>query len=92
MKPEPECEVTVRDADGTPWTMTVRARSLYRAVLAYRCNQISGQGHDRAFPKLERSTEVEVRPKDGRVLRTTYGRVQDAANKYAERFGGGRAS
>ena len=75
----PECEVSVTDVQGKRWALTVRARSLYSAVFAYNSEQVCGRY--RHFPKLERSTAVDVRTADGREFRTTYGKVMDWANR-----------
>jgi len=46
---------------------------------AYNSEQVCGRY--RHFPKLERSTAVEVRTADGRQFRTTYGKAMDWANR-----------
>ena len=74
-----ECEVTVRDSAGEPWTLTVRTGSLYAAVFAYNADVVCG--HNRHFPRLERDTEIEVRLRDGRVFHTTFGKALDWANR-----------
>ena len=79
MTEEQECEVTVVDASGKRWTMTVRASSVNRAVIAYKAEQVCG--NSRQFPKITPGTEVEVRVQDGRVFRTTGARVEEWANR-----------
>jgi hypothetical protein len=74
-----ECKVTVHDSAGRPWTLTVRATSLYRAVFAYNAEQACG--HHRDYPKLELDTNIEVRLGDGRVFKTTFGKACDWANR-----------
>lgn len=80
---DPECEVTVRDASGKAWTMTVRARSLFRAVIAYNAEQVCGA--HREYPKLKPGTDIEVRLPDGRILHTTGARWRAWSNRESER-------
>lgn len=81
----PTCHVTVRDAAGKPWTMTVHARSMHEAVFAYSTQQVCGQADKREYPPILHETEVEVTAPDGRVLKTTGKRAWDWANAKAER-------
>jgi hypothetical protein len=74
-----ECEVTVRDSAGEPWTLTVRVGSLYAAVFGYSAEQICGRHRD--YPKLNRDTDIEARLPDGRVFKTTFGRASEWANR-----------
>jgi hypothetical protein len=74
-----ECCVTVRDSAGQPWTLTLRATSLYAAVFAYNAERVCG--HHRDYPKLEQDTEIEVRLSDGRVFQTTFARACEWANR-----------
>jgi len=73
-----ESDVTVTDDQGKRWTITVQAASLYRAVFAYNAEQVCGS--HRHYPKLERSTVVDVKTPDGQVFRTTGGSAWDWAN------------
>lgn len=82
MSADQECEVTVVDASGKRWTMTVRASTMNEAVIAYKAEQVCG--HHRQFPKVTPGTEVEVQVSDGRVFRTTGARVEEWANKASQ--------
>lgn len=80
---DPECEVTVVDAAGKRWTMKLRARSLYHAVIAYNAEQVCGS--HREHPKLEPGVRVEVRLGDGRVFHTTSDQAFRWANRETEK-------
>ena len=81
--PETDCTVTAICGDGSRYTMTVRAKSLYYAVLAYNaeacCRSSAG------FPRPEMDTRFEVRLPDGRVFETDFRRASEWANRKAER-------
>jgi hypothetical protein len=83
MSEDQECEVTVVDASGKRWTMTVRASTVNEAVIAYKAEQVCG--NSRHFPKVTPGTEVEVQVRDGRVFRTTGARVEEWANEASRR-------
>ena len=77
--PVSECEVSVTDVTGRRRTLKVRAYSLYSAVFAYNAEVVSGSARD--YPRPTRETELEVRAPDGRILRTTFGKAADWANR-----------
>jgi hypothetical protein len=78
-----KCDVTVTDADGKRWTMAVEADSRNSAICAYNAEQVCGRY--RNYPKLLAETEIEVRVEDGRVFSTVFKRVEDWANREAQR-------
>lgn len=76
----PECKVIVADGTGKRWAMTVQAGSLYAAVFAYSCQQISGQHRD--YPALGPDTPVEVVGPQG-TYSTSLRKAMAWANKQA---------
>jgi hypothetical protein len=81
----PRCEVSVVDAAGKRWTITVRSKSVYAAIFAYESRQCSGNANERACPKLTWETICEVKAPDGKIHRRTYRQAMDWANRQAVR-------
>lgn len=82
--PELPAKSSVLDDDGRRWTMTVRASSVFRAVLYYNSQQRTGSQNYREYPRLELETMVEVKLPDGRSWTTTFGQVMASANRVAD--------
>jgi hypothetical protein len=80
---EQDVEITVQDSTGKSWTITVRAESLYRALFKYNYDVVCGPAGHQGYPRPTRSTVFDVRLKDGRHFRATYG----AAMEWAKRKG-----
>jgi hypothetical protein len=75
--------VTVTDAEGKRWTMTVEAKSRNAAIFAYNAEQVCGTR--RNYPKLLHETEVEIKVEDGRVFRTTFRKAEEWANRKSKK-------